>query len=67
MQKWEYLTRQSNWNKLGRGRLLAPEEITNLGRDGWELVSVVGYCHGQDDLGNAQNFVRDYYFKRPLP
>ncbi len=66
MQKWEYLTLNSNWNHVGGGRRIPPEEFTKLGREGWELVSVVGYCHGQDEFGNALNFIRDYFFKRPL-
>lgn len=49
MQRWEYLTELQQ----------DPNRFAQLGRDGWELVSVSVYTRGRD-------VIKHFYFKRPL-
>lgn len=53
-EKWEYKIRISFISPVNED---GPSWLTQLGRDGWELIQVVNY----------DNRELVYFFKRPLP
>lgn len=56
MTKWEYL----------RIKQPTDQQLTQIGADGWELVSVVSaWTNLKQRLGGSQMFDVVYVFKRP--
>jgi hypothetical protein len=55
IMKWEYLEVRGIADKEG----IVPVELSKLGSEGWELVTIVPFTQG--------GFTRyyDYFFKRP--
>jgi len=66
MQKWEYQTvgmsRKRGWTKMTEWEPRI--DLTKLGDDGWELISVVPIA---DDQGDSSGMTHQlfFYFKRP--
>ena len=60
IQKWEYKCVVNDWTDL---KLDIDSELSYLGADGWELVTVVGHVYHHD---GEEKQKQTFYFKRPL-
>ena len=58
-KKWQHLALAHNTAELGNDADLA-RQINKLGREGWEMVTVLNFSKN----GSTNNIM--YYFKRPL-
>ncbi len=58
-KQWQHLALAHNTAELGNDAQLA-KQINKLGRDGWEMVTVLNFSED----GSTNNTM--YYFKRPL-